>query len=435
MKRHYLYILLFISYLTVNGQNSDTITLIKDSISSLEQEYKYQEAILYINQQEESKDLLIEKARFYRELGEYYQASKILKELLRNNENDKEILFDLATIYELSNDWKSAKECYAKLEDSDSTNIYFKIRKTDMQYYLREYEQAIEAYKTIYEKNKTSGILKKIGKCFDNLNMPDSAQYYYARAWDYDILDTEAAVYYINASINLKEYSYAIAACEAYRQKDSTNNHINSLYALNHYILEQYKPAVEILEKCIANGDSSLLVNRTIGFCHYFQKNDSLSYEYLSKAFVQDTTNNNVIYCLGMVCNNLSKSEEAIKYFTTLLDRTVPKDETLYRYYRGSGTAYGLNNQFENSVKHYSKAMEYGDDNQKAILENTIAEIYYYHLDDRENGLKFYEKYAESLARYLAKLKAEKNPQKEDIHEAEMQLRVANKKIERLSNR
>lgn len=435
MKKNTLYILLFISYLTANGQNSEAPSLVKDSISSLAEEYKYKEAILYIEQQEESKELLVEKARFYRELGEYYQASKVLKYLLKDDENNKQILFDLATIHELSNDWKSAKDCYSKLADNDSTNIYFKIKETDIRYYLREYEQAIDAYKEIYEKNKISSILKKIGKCFDNLSMPDSAQYYYARAWDYDILDTKAAVYYINASINLKEYSYAISACEAYREKDSTSNQINSLYGLNLYILEQYEPATQILEKCIENGDSSLLVNRTLGFCHYFQKNDSLSYEYLSKAFAQDTTNNNVIYCLGMVCNDLSKSEEAIQYFTTLLNRTIPKDETLYRYYRGAGTAYGLNNQFENSVEHYSKAIEYGDDNQKAILENTIAEIYYYHLDDKENGLKFYKKYAESLAKYLAKLEAQKNPQKEDIHEAEMQLRVTNKKIERLSNR
>lgn len=435
MIKRILYILLLFSPLIANGQNNDTINLVKDTVRLLAQNYKYKEAILYIDQQEKNKDLLIEKARFYRELGEYYQASKVLKELLKIDENNKQLLFNLATIYELSNDWQSAKDCYSKLVLNDSTNIYFRIKETDMQYYLRKYERAIEAYQRIYEENKTPSILKKIGHCFDNLNIPDSAQYYYAKAWDYDILDTESAVNYINASINLKEYPSAIAACEAYREKDSTSNQINSLYGLNHYILEQYESAIKILEKCVLNGDSSLLVNRTLGFCHYFQKNDSLSYEYLSKAFVQDTTNNNVIYCLGMVCNDLSKSEEAIKHFIKLLDRTVPKEETLYRYYRGLGTAYGINNQFENSVEQYSKAIEYGDENQQAILENTIAEIYYYHLDDKENGLIFYKKYAESIAKYLAKLKAEKYPSKKDISEAEMQLRVVNKKIERLSNR
>lgn len=435
MKKILFIVILATFYTTIRSQTTDSLkTTVTDSINLYIINYEYQKALQLIDKQEPSRELLLRKSSCYKALNNYNQSCQTLIRLSIEYPNDKYILSELASAYQTLNNWNSAMECYDNLITIDSTNAYFKIKKADMLFNQDKYVEAKNLYSSIYQNYNMPSVLKQLGRCYENMKITDSAQIAYKKAWEYDFTDTQALSGYANTCFKTGEFHLAINACETYIEKDSTNKQINCLQALGYYVNDDYETASQLFAKCREKGDSSLIVNRSLGMCYYLLK-DSMANKYLDLAFAQDTTNNNVLYCLAITCNDLSKPEQAITYFTKLLDRVIPKQSALYLNYRGLAIAYNENREYNESIKNYLKAMECGTENQKGMLSSTIADIYNYSLDDMENALKYYRKYAEFLNNYTEKLKAKENQDSTviaDIKDAEARLIGLNSYIKSL---
>ncbi len=132
---------------------------------------------------------------------------------------------------------------------------------------------------------------------------------------------------------------------------DSANLEVNLLNALIYYNMDNYEDATQAFERCQLLGDSSLTVNRGLGISYYFLEKDSNAIEYLKKAYVQDTTNNTVLYALASTYHNLAFYRESVDCYQLLLERTIPKRNTLYTYYNGMAQSYEKNHQFEEAIQ------------------------------------------------------------------------------------
>jgi tetratricopeptide (TPR) repeat protein len=424
MKKLFIALCLSLSSIALYANEQDTVNFYI-------QNYQYQKALEYINTKTETKSLLKQKAQCYKLLGDYRHSIEILSSLTEQFADDIHIKNELASCYQYTGNWEGAIECYDDLIQTDSTNLYYQIQKADMLYHKEDYAKALSSYKNILENNNNTTILKQAGRCFESMNLIDSAQMYYKKAWDINPKDGSAAANYINTTIKLKDYLTAGNACMNYIERDSTNKQINRLYAFTYYIMDLYEPAAELFEKCIANGDSSLMVNRSLGISYYSLK-DPRAYEYLKKAYVQDTINNNVIYCLGVVCNDLSKEEEAVIYFTKLLERVVPKSGALYLNYRGLAIAYDNLHKYKEALENYNNALKYGTESQKAYILAIIAGIYNNNLKDRKMAIKYYKEYRDALTIYLEGIKAKEDTDPLDVEETETKLKELKKYIKEL---
>ncbi len=65
---------------------------------------------------------LVEEAKFYILNQNYEKAEEILKSLLQESPRDKEILYNLGLLYELTHEWGKAKDFFEKVLELDPDN-------------------------------------------------------------------------------------------------------------------------------------------------------------------------------------------------------------------------------------------------------------------------------------------------------------------------
>ncbi len=388
----------------------DKQELIDEYISN----FQYSRALSYIEEQDMNKELLLKNALCYRGLDDYSKAVDILSALSEEYPLDIKIKSELALCYQALSNWQAGLNCYDNMIEMDSTNIYYKKQRADMLFRLGDFKSALSSYNYLTDNYGMKNMTKRSAQCYENMNMADSAIVYYKRAWEIDSTDSFSAASLINLNIKQAErklpatvryLSDAIRYSEEYIKKDSTNKQINLLNALSYYAANDYELAAERFERCNAAGDSSLVVNRSAGISYYSLGMNIMAYPYLLKAYEQDSTNNNVLYCLGVVSNELAEYKVAVKCFATLLRRTIPADITLYSYYKGLASGYEGTGENTLAVNNYRMAEQYATSGQNMYMYYNIASLYDYHLKQPELALEYYTKYKGSLMSYLEKLK------------------------------
>ncbi len=426
MRQFLVFTLCFIS-LHLFSQNDE------NRLSFYMHNFQYQKALEYISTQEPTKALLLQKVVCYKALNTYKEAIAVLEPLAAEYPQDIQIRSELAICYEAVGKKQSGIDSYDMLISMDSTNAYFKLQKADLLYQQGAYGKALTLYKSIYDDHGLANTITRSAQCFEKMNKPDSAIHYYSMALEIDSTDVNATANLINITLKRNNYLNAMVLSDNYISKDSTDKQINLLNALSYYGADLYEEAVTRFEKCRADGDSSLIVNRSLGIAYYSLNDSGRAMPLLEAAFEQDTLNNNVLYCLAMTYNDMAEYKKAIPYFNKLLDRTIPPDLTLYLYHRNLGLAYSKSSDYRKAADTYIKALEYAGDNQKMNLYYMIGQVYENALDDNVKAIEYYKLYKASLNAYLGRLKAKPETEEKEIRETTFTIRNLNLHLSNLS--
>ncbi|QIK55599.1 hypothetical protein G7051_15085 [Dysgonomonas sp. HDW5B] len=410
MRTLILFVSLFLGYIA--GLNAQVeYSLIDDYIAS----YQFDKALKYIDSQEETKELLKQKALCYKGLDNYSKAIEVLKSLAQVDKDDLKLKSEMALCYQALSNWSGSLTCYNELISLDSLNIYYKIKRAEMLFRLEDYKAALSDYKMLSDKYNLTNMIKRSAQCFENINLPDSAIVYYTESIKADTTDVFSIASLININIKLKNFGAAIQLSDDFVEKDSTNKQINLLNGLSYYGADFYEEAALRFERCYLNGDSSLVVNRSLGISYYSLGENEKAFPYLLKAYTQDTINNRVLYCLGVVSNEMRNFNNSVIYFQKILEKTIPSDMILYLYYRGLAKGYEGLEEYKNAAINYKEATKYGQQNQNMYLYFTLGTIYDYELGEPSLALEYYVKYQNGLKNYLEKLKQKED--KEDVFE------------------
>lgn len=375
-------------------EGQDSLKLIDEYLKTAQ----YRCALALLDSMNLTDTLLEKKAICHVNLYEYPQAIAILYKLSRENTGNIPVRLRLASIYEAVQKYSLALACYEELMELDPANDYYKIQKANSLYACEKINQALEQYKALCDSCDNVYLLKRLAMCYEKLNNDKSARYYYAMAWDQDTTDVYAAASLVKLLIKGGQYELAKFASDRYIAFDSTYNTMNSLNAYAYYNLNMYKEAAQRFEKCLQRGDSSLFVTRGLGTTYFFMENDSLANPMLELAYKADTTNSQVLYALAQTCFNLEKYQDAIKYYEILLEKDIPSDYKLYRYYSAIGDAYHKGGRLEPAVRSFFMASARTTDNEEhMILYEKLANIYDYELNSYLNAVNYYNKYRVTL--------------------------------------
>jgi tetratricopeptide (TPR) repeat protein len=272
-----------------------------------------------------------------------------------------------------------------------------------------------------------------MAQCFEKMNEPDSAMIYFKRAWEINPADSFSAASLVNLCLKTDRKLEALAHSTAWLEKDSTDRQMNLLNALTYYMMDNYEEAIARFKKCYEEGDSSLVVTRSLGISYYSLKENYEAEIFLDKAFRQDSTNNNVLYCLAVSSNELADHKKAIPLFQKLLNRTIPPDLTLYLYYKGLASAYDKGAHFEDAAAAYKKALAYAGANQKMTTYYTMGQLYENQMKDISKALEYYRLYRISLKEYQESLQKQENPDRSDITDVRLRIRYLDDHIEQLA--
>jgi tetratricopeptide (TPR) repeat protein len=390
---------------------------------------QYRRAVEYINGLEPNKDVLYQKALCFRYLNNYASAIEILDTLSEEYPDDIPVKLQLALCYEAVSQYMKSIDCYNQMLLIDSTNTYFEVRKADLLYRSEKYYAALDAYNRIDLSYNPNYITRCMGMCYEKLNQPDEAKYYYGKAWELNTQDAYSANSLVKLQVKEEDYISAYDISERFIGKDSTNATMNALNAFVYYNLDYYDMAIERFEKCLQREDSSLLVNRSLGFSYYLTGNDSLAHPFLKQAFLQDTTNNNVLYILGKVNYKLGYYQEAVDCYMKMIENLIPSNVLVYGVYKGLAMANEKNGTFELAMRNYSKALGYTQDNSdKMELYYAMATLLDKELKNYLRALYYYKEYRLCLFNYQSSLKDE-----QEIDEIESKLTALDEYIKQLT--
>lgn len=418
MKKGILFFILFI--LPLIGLNAQTDDRKDDSIlEGLILHRQYNEAIEYIEKQEETAFLLSKKAMCYKALEQYGSTLEILQKLIKEDSINVRYLSEAAECYTFLFEWKKSAETYEYLVYLDSNNVYFETQYANMLLKTSNYDKALVTYNAIYDKYELKSVLKYKAECFENMNMPDSAVHYYLKAWENNKYDTYSLANYINLKIKMGAIPEAIELSEAFIGKDSTNRIINRLNAIAYYSTNLfYEEAAKRFERCYRQGDNSIIVSKGLGMCYYTLGNAEKAYPHLTKNYQADSTNLNNLFPLAQVCNDLGKNEEAIKYFNKVLEILIPNQVVLYINYKGLAESYERNEQYEEAMTNYLLALQNSSEESRMKLYYTIATMCAEKSHNYKDAIYYYEIYCNILIYHKERRK--KALKKPDYMKAEL---------------
>lgn len=405
---------------------------VENELEAYIQNFQYQKALEYISDKEPSAYLQFQEAMCYKALGNYLKSIDILQRLSTDNPENVRVKSELANCFAITGRRQAGIDCYNDLIRLDSTNLYYKIQKAELLFQQTKYEKALCLFKEIYGCNNSPNTLTQIAQCFEKMNQADSAMVYFKAAWDTNPSDSYSAASLVNLCLKAGRSLEALTHSTVYLEKDSTDQQMNLLNALTYYVMDNYEEAISRFKKCYEAGDSSLIVNRSLGISYYSLRENYEAEIFLDKAFRQDTTNNNVLYCLAVSSNELADHKKAIPLFRKLLDRTIPSDLTLYLYYKGLASAYDKGSLFEDAVEAYKKALIYAGTNQKMTINFTIGQLYENQVKDSSNALIHYQNYRHDLNGYLEGL-IKKNETDENIDDTKKRLKYLDEHIKELT--
>lgn len=422
--------LLFCLFLSVSAQESP------DSLNYYIQNFQFKKALQWIDNQDEIVDNRYQKAMCYKALGENKMAIAILEEMSEDFPDDIKIKTELANCYERASKWKDVSNTYANLMAIDTTNLYFAIRKSEAEINRKNYKQAINDLEYVLQKDTLPNAVKLLGKTYENMNKLDSAMYYYNVAWSADSLDSFSASNFVNILLKKKQYNDALNYSELALELVPDDKSLNMLHGYSYYALEDYENAAAVLEACFMAGDSSLVVNRSTGISFFYNGDNECSYEYLSRAYKQDTMNAVVLYNLAVSAREIGKCEESIKHHEALLERMIPSNMQLYLNYRSLAMAYEKDEKYQDAIQNYRKALEHATTDQRLHILSPLASIYEYKLGDKihdkSTALNYYEQYSVALLGYITYLKNAGEATSLEIDEYEFQLKNLDQHIKEL---
>jgi len=416
-------VLFFLSVQFTLAQDSEyqeqiEISIEIDTLKMYINNAQYSQAIKFIDRLEPSKELLFQKALCHRYLNNNSGAIEILTALSEEYPDDIPIMLQLAFCYDAISQYSKSIDCYDNLLRIDSTNTYFEVRKADLYYRAEKYSKALEIYTQIDQNYNPNYLARSIAMCYEKLNQQEMAKFYYSKAWDLKEQDAYSANSLVKIQVKEGDYLFAHENSEKFIGMDSTNATMNALNAFVYYNLDFLDLAIERFEKCMQQGDSSLLVNRSLGFSYYLTGRDSLALPFLQQSLLQDTTNNNVLYILGKVNLKTGNYPEAIECFIKLIENITPSNTLFYNSYKDLALSCEKNGEFDRAISAYTSTLRYAQNNNERMeLYYSIANIYDKELKNYISAVSYYKQYRLALFNYQTSLKSE-----EEINDIESKL-------------
>lgn len=323
--------------------------------------------------------------------------------------------------YEKKSFTNKAMECYEaaqKLNNNDSivraiANCNFK-----RGYYIK----CINQCQNLIEKGENSADLTLMAKCYEKMDMADSAVVYQKMLADREIENYSNIMSLAKNLSDMQEYDTAMVYLDRYYKENSTNLIVNTQRAYTLFQLNRNEEAIAEYEKLIKAGMNN------VGICYYLgmaysniNKNDK-AYYYLYNAVDMSQRKNPYILAkfgaiaieTGLVVDGREAIEEAIEMMK-------PDSTYMYSLRYMQAKAYMACSDYNNALKYYKMSLKWDNSQYKVLymmaraygLKNNHKneEKYLRMFVDKvkkSGKSKDYEKLLETTDKRLSELKVEK---------------------------
>ena len=378
-------LILFLLLGTCNTLFAQHTKLIQEAMNN----YDYEKAIMLIDKEQPTTELLFQKGKALKSLGRNAEALHTFRQIIAGDSLNQRAFIEAAECCKQSAKYQDALKYYQKAIDIHPDNKYVRIQYISLLCNLQQYEEAFGESSVLAETDSSAVILHLQAQSLEGrTGFLDSALGCYHVIQDKYPDDYLAAAKLGQIYNAMQFYEYAIEATEKYREADTTNVVVNRQNAQAYCLSGDYPMAIKRYEYLVGQRDSSFHTYYYLGVSYYATEKFYEAHDMLEIARKYDPENVNLLYYLGRACAKTSWKKQGIEYLETAIDLSLPKDSAMTRLYKGLRDCCRLGREPAKAIQAAKDQYKYDKTNHKLLYDIAIDYLF---MKDNKNATHYLE--------------------------------------------
>ena len=351
--------------------------------------YDYEKAIMLIDKEQPTTELLFQKGKALKSLGRNAEALHTFRQIIAGDSLNQRAFIEAAECCKQSAKYQDALKYYQKAIDIHPDNKYVRIQYISLLCNLQQYEEAFGESSVLAETDSSAVILHLQAQSLEGrTGFLDAALGCYHVIQDKYPDDYLAAAKLGQIYNAMQFYEYAIEATEKYREADTTNVVVNRQNAQAYCLSGDYPMAIKRYEYLVGQRDSSFHTYYYLGISYYATEKFYEAHDMLEIARKYDPENVNLLYYLGRACAKTSWKKQGIEYLETAIDLSLPKDSAMTRLYKGLRDCCRLGREPAKAIQAAKDQYKYDKTNHKLLYDIAIDYLF---MKDNKNATHYLE--------------------------------------------
>ena len=378
-------LILFLLLGTCNTLFAQHTKLIQEAMNN----YDYEKAIMLIDKEQPTTELLFQKGKALKSLGRNAEALHTFRQIIAGDSLTQRAFIEAAECCKQSAKYQDALKYYQKAIDIHPDNKYVRIQYISLLCNLQQYEEAFGESSVLAETDSSAVILHLQAQSLEGrTGFLDAALGCYHVIQDKYPDDYLAAAKLGQIYNAMQFYEYAIEATEKYREADTTNVVVNRQNAQAYCLSGDYPMAIKRYEYLVGQRDSSFHTYYYLGVSYYATEKFYEAHDMLEIARKYDPENVNLLYYLGRACAKTSWKKQGIEYLETAIDLSLPKDSAMTRLYKGLRDCCRLGREPAKAIQAAKDQYKYDKTNHKLLYDIAIDYLF---MKDNKNATHYLE--------------------------------------------
>ncbi len=378
-------LILFLLLGTCNTLFAQHTKLIQEAMNN----YDYEKAIMLIDKEQPTTELLFQKGKALKSLGRNAEALHTFRQIIAGDSLNQRAFIEAAECCKQSAKYQNALKYYQKAIDIHPDNKYVRIQYISLLCNLQQYEEAFGESSVLAETDSSAVILHLQAQSLEGrTGFLDAALGCYHVIQDKYPDDYLAAAKLGQIYNAMQFYEYAIEATEKYREADTTNVVVNRQNAQAYCLSGDYPMAIKRYEYLVGQRDSSFHTYYYLGVSYYATEKFYEAHDMLEIARKYDPENVNLLYYLGRACAKTSWKKQGIEYLETAIDLSLPKDSAMTRLYKGLRDCCRLGREPAKAIQAAKDQYKYDKTNHKLLYDIAIDYLF---MKDNKNATHYLE--------------------------------------------
>ena len=378
-------LILFLLLGTCNTLFAQHTKLIQEAMNN----YDYEKAIMLIDKEQPTTELLFQKGKALKSLGRNAEALHTFRQIIAGDSLNQRAFIEAAECCKQSAKYQDALKYYQKAIDIHPDNKYVRIQYISLLCNLQQYEEAFGESSVLAETDSSAVILHLQAQSLEGrTGFLDAALGCYHVIQDKYPDDYLAAAKLGQIYNAMQFYEYAIEATEKYREADTTNVVVNRQNAQAYCLSVDYPMAIKRYEYLVGQRDSSFHTYYYLGISYYATEKFYEAHDMLEIARKYDPENVNLLYYLGRACAKTSWKKQGIEYLETAIDLSLPKDSAMTRLYKGLRDCCRLGREPAKAIQAAKDQYKYDKTNHKLLYDIAIDYLF---MKDNKNATHYLE--------------------------------------------
>ena len=378
-------LILFLLLGTCNTLFAQHTKLIQEAMNN----YDYEKAIMLIDKEQPTTELLFQKGKALKSLGRNAEALHTFRQIIAGDSLNQRAFIEAAECCKQSAKYQDALKYYQKAIDIHPDNKYVRIQYISLLCNLQQYEEAFGESSVLAETDSSAVILHLQAQSLEGrTGFLDAALGCYHVNQDKYPDDYLAAAKLGQIYNAMQFYEYAIEATEKYREADTTNVVVNRQNAQAYCLSGDYPMAIKRYEYLVGQRDSSFHTYYYLGVSYYATEKFYEAHDMLEIARKYDPENVNLLYYLGRACAKTSWKKQGIEYLETAIDLSLPKDSAMTRLYKGLRDCCRLGREPAKAIQAAKDQYKYDKTNHKLLYDIAIDYLF---MKDNKNATHYLE--------------------------------------------